>query len=36
MGIYDAKNVRLENCKITTPDGENKLSVSNAKITMTP
>ena len=36
FGIYSAENVRLENCTITTPDGVNKLSTSNAKATVTP
>ncbi len=34
FGIYDAQNVRLENCKIITPDGVNKLSRTNADITI--
>jgi polygalacturonase len=36
FGIYNAKNVRVENCKITTPDGENKLSTGNTQITVSP
>jgi polygalacturonase len=36
FGIYNAEDVRVENCKIVTPEGENKLSLSNAKVTITP
>ena len=36
FGIYNAKDVRVENCKIVTPEGENKLSLSNAQVTVTP
>ncbi|MDP4270956.1 MAG: hypothetical protein Q8909_12625, partial [Bacteroidota bacterium] len=34
FGIYFAKNVRLENCKIRTKYGLNKLSVTNAEVTL--
>lgn len=34
FGIYDAQNVRLVNCKITTPEGVNKLSCANAQVIM--
>ncbi len=36
FGIYSAENVRFDHCTITTPDGVNKLSTGNAKVTMTP
>ena len=32
FGIYFAKEVHMVNCRIATPDGLNKLSVSNAQI----
>jgi polygalacturonase len=35
LAIYDAQNVRLINSRIITPDGENKLSSTNAQITIT-
>jgi polygalacturonase len=35
FGIFNAQNVRLENCKIITPDGVNKLSCTNADVTVT-
>jgi polygalacturonase len=35
FGIYDAQNVRLVNSKIITPDGVNKLSCTNAQVTIT-
>lgn len=36
LGIYEAQNVRLVNSQIITPDGINKLSSTNAQITITP
>jgi polygalacturonase len=36
FGIYDAQNVRLVDSKIVTPDGVNKLSSTNAEVTITP
>ncbi len=36
FGIYNAKNVSVQNCKIVTPEGQNKLSTSNAQVTVTP
>ena len=36
FGIYDAQNVRLVDCKIMTPEGVNKLSSTNAQLTITP
>ena len=36
FGIYDAQGVRLVDCKITTPEGVNKLSCTNAEVTVTP
>ena len=36
FGVYQAENVRFENCTITTPDGVNKLSTGDAKVTITP
>jgi polygalacturonase len=35
FGIFNAQGVRLENCKITTPDGVNKISSTNAQIAVT-
>jgi hypothetical protein len=35
FGLYNAHGVRLVNCKITTPDGVNKLSVTNARVSIT-
>ncbi|MDR3456006.1 MAG: glycosyl hydrolase family 28 protein [Verrucomicrobiae bacterium] len=34
FGIYYAQNVRLVDCKITTPEGVNKLSSTNAQVTI--
>jgi hypothetical protein len=36
FGVYNAQGVRLENCKIVTPDGENKLSSGNSQVTVSP
>ena len=36
FGIYSAQAVKVENCKIVTPDGENKLSTGNAQVTISP
>ena len=36
FGIFNAHGVRLENCKITTPDGVNRISSVNAQIDFTP
>jgi polygalacturonase len=36
FGIYNAQNVRLVDCTITTPDGINKLSSSNSQISIIP
>jgi len=35
FGIYEAQNVRLVDCKIITPEGVNKLSSTNAQVTIT-
>jgi polygalacturonase len=35
FGIYNAEAVRLVDCKIVTPDGVNKLSVTNAQVEIT-
>jgi len=35
FGIYDARNVRLVDCQIITPDGVNKLSCTNSHVTIT-
>ena len=32
FGIFNAQNVRLENCRLTTPDGLNKISSTNAAV----
>ena len=32
FGIFNAQNVRLENCAITTPEGLNKISSTNAAV----
>jgi polygalacturonase len=34
FGVYFAKGVRLENCKITTPEGENKISTAEAEVSV--
>ena len=36
FGIYNAQNVKLSGCKITTPEGINKISSTNATISITP
>jgi len=36
FGIYEAQNVRLVDSKIITPDGVNKLSCTNAQVTIMP
>lgn len=36
FGIYYAQNVRLEDCRIVTPEGVNRLSATNAHITIVP
>ena len=36
FGIYFAQNVKVVNSQFITPDGTNKLSLTNAQITMTP
>jgi polygalacturonase len=36
FGVYEAQNVRLINSQIITPDGTNRLSSTNAQITITP
>ena len=36
FGIYNAQNVRLVDSKIITPDGVNRISSTNAQITITP
>jgi polygalacturonase len=36
FGIYNAQGVKVENCRILTPDGENKLSIGNADVTIPP
>jgi polygalacturonase len=36
FGIYEAQGVRLLDCKITTPEGLNKLSCTNAQIIISP
>jgi polygalacturonase len=36
FGIYNAQNVRLVDSRIITPDGVNKLSCTNAQVTITP
>jgi polygalacturonase len=36
FGIYNAADVRIENCKIVTPDGVNKIVTHNAQISITP
>ena len=32
FGIFNARGVRLKNCKITTPEGVNKLATTNAQM----
>jgi polygalacturonase len=36
FGIFNAEGVRVENCTITTPDGVNKLSEGNARVSVVP
>ena len=36
FGIYEAQNVRLVDSKITTPEGVNKLSCTNAEVVILP
>ena len=36
FGIYNAQAVRFVDCKIITPNGVNKLSVTNAQLEITP
>lgn len=36
FGIYNAEGIRLENCRITTPDGLNQFVISSAKVEMSP
>jgi len=36
FGIYNAQGVRLENSKITTPEGVNQLSTVNAQVAIAP
>jgi polygalacturonase len=36
FGVFNAGNVRVENCKIVTPEGENKLVTANAQVSVTP
>jgi polygalacturonase len=36
FGIYDAQDVRLVDSQIITPEGVNKISVTNAQVTITP
>ena len=36
FGIFNAKGVRLENCKITTPEGVNKLTTTKAQVEILP
>ena len=36
FGIYNAVGVRMENCKITTPEGLNQIVTTSANIEMIP
>jgi polygalacturonase len=36
FGIYNAQGVKIENCHIVTPEGENKFATANAQITISP
>jgi polygalacturonase len=36
LGIYDARGVRLVDCRIITPDGVNQLSSTNAQVAISP
>lgn len=36
FGVFNAQNVRLENCQITTPAGVNKLATTNADVAVSP
>jgi polygalacturonase len=34
FGIFNAESVRIENCRIVTPEGVNKIATTNAQITI--
>ena len=34
FGIYFAKNVKMENCKIYTKEGKNKIAITDAEVTL--
>jgi len=36
FGIFNAQNVRLIDSQIITPEGVNRLAVTNAQVTVTP
>jgi polygalacturonase len=36
FGVFDAQNVRLKACRITTPQGVNQIASTNAQITIDP
>ena len=36
FGLYNADNIRFENCTISTPDGVNRLSTTNAQVRFVP
>lgn len=36
FGIFNAQGVRVENCRITTPDGVNKLATGGSQVSVSP
>jgi hypothetical protein len=36
FGVFGAQNVQLKESQITTPEGVNRLSATNAQIVVTP
>ena len=36
FGVYEAANVRFENCRIITPEGTNQISSTNARVQVIP
>jgi polygalacturonase len=36
LGLYNVQGVRIESCKIKTPEGDNQLSTANAQVTVVP
>jgi hypothetical protein len=36
FGIYNAQGVKIGNCHVVTPEGENKFSTANAQVDLSP